>query len=232
MRTIGILGGMSWESTEVYYRLLNEAVRERLGGLYSAQLLLYCVDFADIRVLQQAENWEQAGRVLGAAGHRLAQAGAEFLLLATNTMHIVADAVEDAAGIPLLHIADATAEAVAVQGIKRVILLGTEYTMRKDFYKGRLQERFGLEVLIPSEADMRVVDRIIFDELCLGRVREDSRLEYVRVINELRAQGGEGVILGCTEIGLLVEAQHCDLPLFDSTALHAAAAVERSLQGV
>ena len=232
MRTIGILGGMSWESTEVYYRLLNEAVRERLGGLYSAQILLYSVDFADIRVLQQAENWEQAGRVLGAAGHRLAQAGAEFLLLATNTMHIVADAVEDAAGIPLLHIADATAEAVAVQGIKRVILLGTEYTMRKDFYKGRLQERFGLEVLIPSEADMRVVDRIIFDELCLGRVREDSRLEYVRVINELRAQGGEGVILGCTEIGLLVEAQHCDLPLFDSTALHAAAAVERSLQGV
>ena len=232
MRTIGILGGMSWESTEVYYRLLNEAVRERLGGLHSAQILLYSVDFADIRVLQQAENWEQAGRVLGAAGHRLAQAGAEFLLLATNTMHIVADAVEDAAGIPLLHIADATAEAVAVQGIKRVILLGTEYTMRKDFYKGRLQERFGLEVLIPSEADMRVVDRIIFDELCLGRVREDSRLEYVRVINELRAQGGEGVILGCTEIGLLVEAQHCDLPLFDSTALHAAAAVERSLQGV
>ncbi len=230
MKLIGILGGMSWESTITYYRLLNEEVRARLGGLHSARLLMHSVDFADIRVLQQEARWEEAGQVLGAIGRQLAGAGADFLLIATNTMHKVADAVEAAAGIPVLHIVDPTARAIQKRGMHRIALLGTGYTMREEFYKGRMRERFGLEVLVPSEADMRVVDKIIFEELCVGKIQDSARAEYLRIIAALQKQGAEGVILGCTEIGLLVQQEHTDLALFDTTRLHAEAAVTQSLE--
>lgn len=229
MKTIGILGGMSWESTAHYYALINEEVRERLGGLHSAPILLRSVEFAEIRELQLRNDWEASARLLGGYARGLAEAGADFLLIATNTMHIVADAVEAAAGIPLLHIADPTGEAVAGAGIGRIGLLGTGFTMRCDFYKSRLQKNFDLKTVVPSEADMDLVDRIIFDELCRGVVRERSQREYLRILEDLSQRGAEGAILGCTEIGMLIGPEQTSLPLFDTTALHARAAVTRSL---
>jgi aspartate racemase len=229
VKTLGLLGGMSWESTQTYYRLVNEGVRDRLGGLHSAQLVLHSVDFEPIERLQRAARWDEAGAVLARAARGLETAGAEGLVLCTNTMHKVAPAIEAAVGIPLLHIADATGTAVTAAGHSTVGLLGTRFTMVEDFYRGRLGERFGLDVVVPDEAGRDVVDRVIFDELCVGRVVEASRARYRDTIRDLAARGAEAVILGCTEISLLVGAPDSPVPLFDTTALHAAAAVAWAL---
>jgi aspartate racemase len=231
LKTIGLLGGMSWESTLPYYRTINRVVGGRLGGLHSARLVLYSVDFHDIERLQHADQWDEAGEILGTAGRALARAGADFLVLATNTMHRVAPAVEAAAGLPLLHIADPTAQRVRAAGLRRVGLLATRFTMEQEFYRGRLESRHGLEVLVPSPADREAVHRIIYDELCLGRVLEASRARYQAVIASLRREGAEAVILGCTEIGLLLRPGDADLPMFDTTEIHAEAAAEHALAG-
>lgn len=227
MKTVGILGGMSWESTETYYRLINEGVKERLGGLHSARIAMVSVDFAPIEELQASDDWVTAGAVLAEAAQGVEAAGADFLVIATNTMHEVAPAIEAAVGIPLLHIADATAGPIKAAGVGTVGLLGTAFTMERDFYRGRLAEQHGLEVVVPEAADRATVHRVIYDELVLGEIRDDSRAEYLQVIDRLSERGAEAVIAGCTEISLLVEQQHTDVPLYDTTALHAAAAVER-----
>jgi aspartate racemase len=229
MKRIGLLGGMSWESSAEYYRMINEIVRDRLGGLHSADCVLRSVDFAEIEQLQRAGAWTQAGERLAGEASRLVAAGAELLVLCTNTMHKVADAISDAIAIPLLHIADATAEAVRSRGISRVGLLATAYTMEQDFYVGRLRERHGLEVLVPHEADRRTVHRIIYDELCVGVVREPSRDEYRRVMQRLSDAGAEAILFGCTEIDLLVGPDDSPVPVFDTTRLHAERAVELAL---
>ena len=228
MRTLGLIGGMSWESTQGYYRLINEGVKQRLGGLHSARLVLYSVDFAEIEALQAQGEWVRAGMLLADAARSLKAAGAEGLLICTNTMHKVAPAIE-AVGLPLIHIADATATVIQAQGLKRIGLLGTRFTMEQKFYAGRL-ERYGLQVLTPDEAGREQVHRIIYEELCLGQIREESRQIYRDIMADLVAQGAEGIILGCTEIGLLVQPGDASVPLFDTTALHAQAAVEWALK--
>ncbi|GAA4935765.1 aspartate/glutamate racemase family protein [Actinoplanes utahensis] len=228
MRLIGLLGGMSWQSTAEYYRLLNELTHQRLGGLHSARCVLYSVDFAAIEAMQSEGRWEDAAAVLGEAARALEAAGAEFVVLCTNTMHKVAGRVEAAAGIPLLHLADTTAEAVKRAGVGTVGLLGTRFTMEQDFYRGRLAEH-GLEVLVPGPEDQRIVSDVIYDELCLGIVRPESRAAYRRVIAALVADGAEGVIYGCTEIELLVDETDSSVPVFPTTRLHCEAAVDRAL---
>ncbi|MET9545536.1 aspartate/glutamate racemase family protein [Streptomyces sp. NPDC006627] len=228
MKTIGLIGGMSWESSAEYYRLLNELVRERLGGLHSARCVLHSVDFAEIERLQVAGEWERAGDVLAAAGKGLEAAGAELVLICTNTMHKVAGQVADAISVPLLHLGDATAEAVRAAGLRTVGLLGTAFTMEEDFYRERLAGH-GLEVLVPDEVGRAVVHRVIYEELCLGVVREESRVAYQEVIGGLVRRGAEGVILGCTEIELLIRQEHSPVPVFPTTRLHAQAAVEAAL---
>lgn len=229
MLCIGVLGGMSWESTVSYYQALNRGVRERLGGLHSARILLHSVDFAEIERLQVQGDWEQAGQVLAKAARSLEAGGADFLLLATNTMHKVAPALEAAVSIPLLHIADATGALLVRDGVRRVGLLGTRFTMEQDFYKGRLSERFALEVVTPDELQRERVHRIIYDELCLGVVNDASRAEYLAIISALAEQGCEAVILGCTEIALLVGQCQAAVPLYDTTAIHAEAAISAAL---
>ncbi|MBL0455311.1 MULTISPECIES: aspartate/glutamate racemase family protein [Aeromonas] len=229
MKCIGLLGGMSWESTVSYYQALNRGVRAQLGGLHSARVLLNSVDFAAIERLQHAGDWPATARLLAAEARKLQDGGADFLLIGTNTMHKVAPEIEAAIDIPLLHIADATAAKLQADGITRVGLLGTRFTMEQDFYKGRLQERFGLAVLVPDEAGRERVHRIIYDELCLGEIRESSRAEYLAIIEELAAAGAEAVILGCTEIALLVGDARAAVPLYDTTAIHAEAAVALAL---
>lgn len=229
MKVIGLIGGMSWESTIPYYRLINETIKERLGGLHSAKIVLYSVDFQDIERLQHSGDWEAAGRVLGEVARSLESAGADFLVLCTNTMHKVAPAIESAVRIPLLHIADPTADEIRQAGISTVGLLGTRFTMEQLFYRDRLSERHGLRVLIPGQEDREVVHRIIYEELCLGSVLPRSRAEYRRIIANLVAQGAEAVILGCTEISLLVGSQDSDVPLFDTTSIHARRAAEWAL---
>ncbi len=229
MRTIGLIGGMSWESTALYYRIINETVRDRLGGLHSAPLVLWSVDFAEIERLQAAGDWQQAGRILGQAAAALQRAGAEFLVMTTNTMHLVAPAIESAAGIPLLHIADPTGEALVRAGVTTVGLLGTGFTMEQPFYADRLRSEFGLEVLVPPADDRAVVHRIIYEELVLGDIRDDSREAYRDVMRRLVEAGVQAIVLGCTEITLLVGPDDATVPLFDTTALHAVAAVERAL---
>ncbi len=231
MRTIGLLGGMSWESTQTYYRLINEAVRERLGRLHSAECVLYSVDFEPIEQLQSAGSWEAAGAILAAAAHRVESAGADFLVLCTNTMHKVAPQIEAAIEIPLLHLADATGEAVKTAGFGTVGLLGTRFTMGEEFYRGRLTERHGLEVIIPSEPERELIDRVIFDELCVGQCLDGSRRQYLEIVDRLAARGAEAVILGCTEISLLVRPDDASVPLLDTTAIHAERAVEWALAG-
>lgn len=223
MKTIGLLGGMSWESTLPYYRHINEAVRERLGGLHSARLVLYSLDFHEIEALQRQGDWAAAGTLLADAARRLESAGADFLLLCTNTMHKVAPAIEAATNIPLLHIADPTAAAIRRAGLSRVGLLGTRFTMEQAFYRGRLAERHGIEVLVPEPDDRERVHRVIYEELCLGRVEDASRAAYREVMRRLFERGAQGIALGCTEIALLVAAQDASVPLFDTTAIHAAA---------
>jgi aspartate racemase len=229
MRTIGLLGGMSWESSSEYYRLLNEAVRERLGGLHSAECVMWSVDFAPIERLQRRGDWDEAGRRLAAVARRLEDAGAECLVLCTNTMHRLADEVQAAIAIPLVHIADATAARVKAAGVDRVGLLATRYTMEQDFYRGRLAERHGLDVVVPPEPDLTLVHDIIYEELCQGRVLDGSREEYRRVIAQLEAAGAGGIVYGCTEIDLLVGPQDASVPVFDSTRIHVEAAVEWAL---
>ncbi|GAA2987540.1 aspartate/glutamate racemase family protein [Streptomyces drozdowiczii] len=228
MKTIGLIGGMSWESTAEYYRLLNEGVRERLGGLHSAKCVLYSVDFAEIERLQVAGRWTEAGDVLADAARSLRAAGADLLLICTNTMHKVAGQVAAAVDVPLLHLADATAAAVNTAGLTRVGLLGTAFTMEQDFYRDRVAGH-GLEVLVPDADDRALVHRVIYDELCLGVIREESRAAYGEVIGRLVAAGAEGIILGCTEIELLVGPEHSPVPVFATARLHAEAAVAAAL---
>ena len=223
MKTLGLLGGMSWESTVPYYRIINETVRERLGGLHSARLILYSVDFHAIERLQQAGAWDDAGRMLADAARSLEAAGAQGLALCTNTMHKVAPAIAAAVTLPLLHIADPTAAAIRRAGLTTVGLLGTRFTMEQDFYRRRLTDRHGLTVIVPEPADRETVHRVIYEELCLGQVREDSRAHYRRIIQQLVEAGAEGIILGCTEIALLVGPDEAPVPLFDTTGLHARA---------
>lgn len=225
MKTIGLLGGMSWESTIPYYRLINEGIKQQLGGLHSASLLLHSVDFHEIEACQSRGEWDKAGDILAQAAIGLQQAGAEGIVLCTNTMHKVAEVIESRCSLPFLHIADATGRVISAQGMRRVALLGTRYTMEQDFYRGRLEQQFAIESLVP-EADVRAkINQIIFDELCLGRFTDASRQFYVEVIEDLASQGAEGVIFGCTEIGLLVPVERSPIPVFDTTAIHAADAV-------
>jgi aspartate racemase len=232
MKTIGLIGGMSWESTVPYYRLVNEAVARRLGGLHSAKVLLASVDFAEVEAMQSSGDWAAAGLLLADSARSLERAGADFLVVCTNTMHKVADAIEGAVGIPLLHIADATAAEVKAQGIGKVGLLGTRFTMEQDFYKARLLGRHGIEAIVPGEADRGIVHRVIYDELCLGKVLSPSREEYRRIIRGLVGQGAQGIVLACTEIPMLVGAADSPVPVFDTTALHARRAAEWALDGV
>jgi aspartate racemase len=229
MRRIGLLGGMSWESSAVYYRFLNEIVRDRLGGLRSADCLLRSVDFADIEVLQREDRWDDAGDRLAREAADLERAGAELLVLCTNTMHKVAGAIEAAIGIPLVHIADTTAHRVREAGHERVGLLATGYTMEQDFYTGRLRERHGLDVRVPGPEDRALVHRVIYEELCVGVVRDEARDEYKRIIGRLVDEGAEAVLLGCTEIDLLIGPEDSPAPLFDTTWLHAERAVDLAL---
>ena len=229
MKTIGLIGGMSWESTVPYYRQINETIKARLGGLHSAKIVLYSVDFHEIERLQHAGDWEAAGAVLAEAARSLEAAGADFLVLCTNTMHKVAPGIEAAVRIPLLHIADPTAVELKRAGHSTVGLLGTRFTMEQAFYRDRLSERHGLRVIVPGPQDRETVHRIIYEELCLGVVTPESRSEYRRVIESLASQGAQAIILGCTEISLLVNQQDSAVPLFDTTAIHARAAAEKAL---
>ena len=229
MKTIGLIGGMSWESTAHYYRLLNEAVKARLGGLHSAKCLLASVDFAEIEPLQRAGRWDEAGAILNRAALGLERAGADLLLICANTMHKVAEQTLRGVRIPLIHIADATAARVRAAGVRRVALLGTRYVMEQDFYRQRLADRYGLEVLVPGPADRTEVNRVIFEELCLGRTEPASKARYVAIMEALVRDGAEGVIAGCTEITMLVQQSDVSAPLFDTTEIHALAAVEFAL---
>ena len=229
MRTIGLIGGMSWESTASYYRVINEAVRDRMGGLHSARLVLHSVDFAEVAALQRADDWAGATQMLGDAGRGLAAAGAGVLVICTNTMHLVADAVAEAAGVPVLHIGDTTAGALKAAGHHTVGLLGTRFTMERPFYRERLKQH-GLEVLVPDDAAMDDVHRIIFDELCVGEVRDASRARYRDVMAGLAARGATAIVLGCTEISMLVGDGDASVPLFDTMRLHALAAADWCMQ--
>lgn len=229
MKTIGLIGGMSWESTIPYYRQINERVKARLGGLHSAKVVLYSVDFSEIERLQHAGDWDGAGRILTQAARAVEAAGAEAIVVCTNTMHKVAPAIAQAVRIPLLHIADATAEEIKAAKHSTVGLLGTRFTMEQDFYKGRLQDAHGLRVVVPDEADRAIVHRVIYDELCQGVVSAGSRADFRRIMQGLAEAGAQAIILGCTEISLLVGPEDSPVPLFDTTAIHARKAAEWAL---
>jgi aspartate racemase len=229
MRTIGLLGGMSWESTALYYQGLNQRVKQELGGLHSAKIALVSVDFQVIEDLQNHNQWKEAGRILGEAASQVEAAGADFLLICTNTMHKVAPQIESAISIPLLHIADATADEIKKQGMTRIGLLGTNFTMEQEFYAGRLEKKHGLKVLVPEKEDREIVHRVIYEELVLGIQKDESRGEYLRIMEDLRHKGAEGIIEGCTEICMLVQQKHTNLPLFDTTEIHVQKAVELAL---
>ncbi|EOS65339.1 aspartate/glutamate racemase family protein [Oscillibacter sp. 1-3] len=230
MKTIGLIGGMSWESTISYYKIINEAVKARLGGLHSAKIILYSVEFDEIERCQSSGDWEKSGSILGGAAQALEAAGADFLLICTNTMHKVAPQIASMVRIPIVHIADATAGELEKSHIRRVGLLGTKYTMTQDFYKQKLTDR-GIDVLIPDEADIELVNDVIFHELCVGEINDASREQFRRIIGGLGEKGAEGVILGCTEIGLLIHQADSPLPVFDTTLIHAGRAAEIALDG-
>jgi aspartate racemase len=229
MKTIGLIGGMSWESTLEYYRIINEAVKEKLGGFHSAEMVLYSVDFAEVEALQHRGEWERAAVLLTAAARRVEAAGADFALLATNTMHRVFDEIQKGIRIPLLHIADVTGREIQARGLKRIGLLGTRFTMEQEFYKGKLAREFGIEVLIPDEAERQAIHGILYNELCLGAVKDASREVFRKIIGGLESRGAQGIVLGCTEIPLIVKQKDYGLPLFDTTDLHARAAVDLAL---
>lgn len=230
MKTIGLIGGMSWESTVTYYQVINRVVAERLGGLHSARIVLYSVDFDEIERCQSSGAWDRSAQILAEAARALERAGADMVLICTNTMHKVAGEVASAVSIPLLHIADMTADELERENIKTVGLLGTRYTMEQDFYTGVLEKR-EITVLTPDEKDRSLVNHVIFDELCRGEIRDESRAEFLRIIHELAENGAQGVILGCTEIGLLVCSGDTDVPLFDTTFIHARGAAQKALAG-
>ena len=229
MKTIGMLGGMSWESTATYYRVLNEGIKSALGGFHSARIAMVSVDFNEIEKLQHAGDWEQMAQLLAAAAKSVEAAGADFLLICTNTMHKVSPQIEQAISIPLLHIADATAEQLVRDRIKCVGLLGTQFTMEEDFYKRRLTEKFAIEVVIPDAKDRKLVHEVIYTELCMGKIEDGSRSSYVNIIDKLKQKGAEAVILGCTEIALLVQQAHTPVPLYDTTEIHAQQAIRYAL---
>ena len=232
MKTIGLIGGMSWESSIIYYQLINVDVKARLGGLHSAKSVMYSVDFADIVPLQRANNWPELDKKMVEAARHVEGGGADFIVICTNTMHKCVDAIEKNVKIPVLHIADVTAEKVKAANLNKVGLLGTRFTMEDDFYKNRLVDKYGLEVIVPTEEERKDVHRIIFDELCVGKIKPESRERYREIIDHLVLQGAQGIILGCTEIGLLIGEKDSSVPLFDTAKIHAAAAVEYALQGV
>ena len=229
MKTIGLIGGMSWESTIPYYTIINQAIHETLGGLHSAKLILYSVEFDEIEKCQSCGDWQRSADILSDVAKKLELAGADFLLICTNTMHKVYPQIQAQVTIPILHIADATADALASDGVTKVALLGTRYTMQEDFYKSKLVAR-GFEVLVPEQADIDEVNRIIFEELCVGTLKETSRKTFSRIIDTLKARGAQAVILGCTEIGLLVKQEHASLPLYDTTVIHASRAAEKAME--
>ncbi len=232
MRTIGLIGGMSWESSAEYYRIINQETNRRLGGVHSAQCLMWSVDFEQIKRLQHEGDWDRLAAVMKDAALRLERGGADFIVLCTNTMHRLADTISSAVGIPLLHIAYPTAEQIKAAGFRRIGLLGTAFTMEQDFYKGRLQQTHGLDVIVPDEADRRIVHEIIYKELVLGQVRPESRQAYREIIARLIERGAQCVILGCTEIMLLVSDEDSAVPLFDTTTIHAVAAVDEALRSI
>ena len=229
MKTIGLIGGMSWESTIPYYRIINEKIKDSLGGLHSARIILYSVEFAEIEACQANGQWDRSAEILGGAAEKLEAAGADFIVICTNTMHKVAPQIQERISVPVIHIADATADRLEAAGIRKVALLGTRYTMTGDFYKSRLAAR-GFEVLIPDAEGVETVNSVIYKELCLGVIREESRVRFSQIIAGLKAQGAEAVILGCTEIGLLVQQENSVLPVFDTTEIHAVRAAELALQ--
>lgn len=229
MKTIGLIGGMSWESSIEYYRIINETVREKLGGLHSAKNVMYSVDFAEIETMQHQNRWEEATQLMIEAAQHVQNGGADFVLICTNTMHKMADDVQRHINIPLLHIADATAEAIKKQGLTKIGLLGTRYTMEEQFYRGRLESKHSLTVLIPSDDDREIIHHVIYDELCLGEVKPASKSEYTAIIDKLIQAGAQGIILGCTEISLLVGESDSAVPIFDTTLIHAVSAVDYAL---
>ena len=229
MKTIGMIGGMSWESSIEYYRIINETVRAELGGLHSAKSIMVSVEFAEIEMLQHQDRWDEAADILIAAARSLESGGADFAIICTNTMHKLYDIIQQNVQIPLLHIADATAETIKAEGIQKIALLGTRFTMEENFYKGRLTENYGLDVIIPGSEDMEIVHRVIYDELCAGIIKTDSKQKYSGIIQHLVQEGAEGIILGCTEIGLLVKQEDSPVLLFDTTEIHAKAAVKYAL---
>ena len=230
MKTIGLIGGMSWESSIEYYRIINEATKAKLGGLHSAKSIMISVDFAEIEILQHQGKWTDAAQVLIETARDLENGGADFIVLCTNTMHKVAEDIQANVNIPLLHIADATAQLVKQASIQKIGLLGTRFTMEEEFYKGRLSQKYGLNVSVPNAPQREIVHRVIYDELVLGNIEQNSKEQYVEIIRQMIAQGAEGIILGCTEIGLLIHEQDSPVPLFDTTRIHAEAAVEYALQ--
>jgi len=229
MKTIGLIGGMSWESSIEYYRIINETVRDKLGGLHSARSVMYSVDFAEIEILQHQNRWEEATQLMIKAAQHVQNGGADLVLICTNTMHKMAEDVQKNIDIPLLHIADATAEVIKGRSLTKIGLLGTRYTMEEQFYKGRLETEYGLKVLIPSHEDREIIHRIIYDELCLGDVKPLSKGKYIAIIDKLIQAGAQGIILGCTEISLLVGQSDSPVPIFDTTLIHAVSAVDYAL---
>lgn len=220
MKTIGLIGGMSWESTVTYYKIINETVKEKLGGLHSAKCILYSVDFQEIEECQANGNWEKSGEILGEAANNLEKAGADFIVICTNTMHKVINQIKEKISIPILHIAEMTAEKILEKGLKNIALLGTKYTMEQDFYKSKLIEK-GINVIIPDKNDIETINEVIYDELCLGTINFNSKKKFLEIVDKLRSKGAEGIILGCTEIGLLIKNEDTDVPLFDTAIIHA-----------
>ena len=220
LKTIGLIGGMSWESTVTYYKIINETVKEKLGGLHSAKCILYSIDFQEIEECQANGNWEKSGEILGEAANNLEKAGADFIVICTNTMHKVINQIKEKISIPILHIAEMTAEKILEKGLKNIALLGTKYTMEQDFYKSKLIEK-GINVIIPDKNDIEIINEVIYDELCLGTINSNSKKKFLEIVDKLRSKGAEGIILGCTEIGLLIKNEDTDVPLFDTAVIHA-----------
>ena len=229
LKIIGLIGGMSWESTATYYKIINETVKEKLGGLHSAKCILYSVDFQEIEECQANGNWEKSGEILGEAAYNLEKAGADFIVICTNTMHKVVNQIKEKISIPILHIAEMTAEKILEKGLKNIALLGTKYTMEQDFYKSKLIEK-GINVIIPDKNDIEIINEVIYDELCLGTINSDSKKKFLEIVDKLRNKGAEGIILGCTEIGLLIKNADTDVPLFDTAIIHAEQAAIYSIK--
>ncbi|MFC2736587.1 MAG: aspartate/glutamate racemase family protein [Leptotrichia wadei] len=229
MKTIGLIGGMSWESTVTYYKIINETVKEKLGGLHSAKCILYSIDFQEIEECQANGNWEKSGEILGEAANNLEKAGADFIVICTNTMHKVINQIKEKISIPILHIAEMTAEKILEKGLKNIALLGTKYTMEQDFYKSKLIEK-EINVIIPDKNDIEIINKVIYDELCLGTINSNSKKKFLEIVDKLRSKGAEGIILGCTEIGLLIKNEDTDVPLFDTAVIHAEEAAIYSIK--